>query len=102
MPKVHKQTRAQQRQALLRELAYEESFTVREGLAPSRAIEAVEALRRIQDGTYGRCGDCGKRIPAARLAIKPEATRCVACQSERERRGSCTGEDGSFDYAESA
>jgi phage/conjugal plasmid C-4 type zinc finger TraR family protein len=75
---------------------------VREGLASSRAVEAVEALQRIQDGTYGLCVDCGKRIPAARLAIKPEATRCVACQSEQERRGSYTSADGSYGYAQSA
>lgn len=102
MPSTKRPTRAQQRQVLLRELAHEESMMVVAGIVPSRAIEAVEALRRIQEGTYGLCIDCGKRIPAARLAIKPEATRCVACQSERERRGSCAGEDGSFDYAESA
>ena len=102
MPRAHRQSRAQQRQDLLRELAQEESLMMREGFSPSRAVEAVEALRRIQDGTYGVCVDCGKRIPAARLAIKPEATRCVACQSEQERRGSCAGTDGSFGYAQSA
>jgi len=51
-----------------------------------RAIEAIKALQRIQDGTYGICVDCGRNIPAARLQVKPEATRCVGCQSEHEER----------------
>ncbi len=48
--------------------------------------QAGEALQRIDEGTYGICADCSKRIPAARLQVKPEAARCVACQAEYERR----------------
>ncbi len=40
-------------------------------------IEA--ALRRLADGTYGDCVDCGERIPAKRLAIDPTIDRCVDC-----------------------
>ena len=48
--------------------------------------EVLEALRRIQDGSYGKCADCGKPIPEGRLEARPEAARCVACQSKRDRK----------------
>lgn len=48
--------------------------------------EAVEALERVREGNYGQCADCERPIPLARLQIKPEAIRCVACQSQYERQ----------------
>ena len=47
----------------------------------------ADALERIDDGEYGECEDCGERIPIERLRIRPFATRCVPCQSRRERPG---------------
>jgi DnaK suppressor protein len=48
-------------------------------------LEAVEAaLQRIEAGTYGQCADCGVQIPPARLAVAPEATRCISCQGKAE------------------
>ncbi|RME01940.1 MAG: TraR/DksA family transcriptional regulator [Calditrichaeota bacterium] len=46
--------------------------------------EINEALKRILDGTYGICVDCGKEIPQARLEAKPTALRCVECQHKLE------------------
>ncbi|GAT67733.1 TraR/DksA C4-type zinc finger protein [Planomonospora sp. ID91781] len=46
----------------------------------------LEALRRIDDGCYGLCVDCGRPVPEGRLEARPEASRCVQCQSRRERR----------------
>ncbi|MFF5212478.1 TraR/DksA family transcriptional regulator [Streptosporangium sp. NPDC000396] len=46
----------------------------------------VEALRRLDEGLYGLCADCGKPVPEGRLEARPEATRCVQCQARRERR----------------
>lgn len=40
-------------------------------------IEAAE--RRLRDGEYGYCEECGEEIPEKRLAIDPMAERCVAC-----------------------
>lgn len=37
------------------------------------------ALKRLEDGGYGACTDCGEDIPAKRLAIDPTITRCVIC-----------------------
>jgi len=47
--------------------------------------EVLDALHRIELGTYGTCADCGKGVPEGRLEAKPEAARCVACQSKRDR-----------------
>lgn len=47
--------------------------------------EQVErALERLQVGLYGYCEDCGRRIPEERLRFRPEATRCIDCQSRLE------------------
>ena len=45
-----------------------------------------DAIRKIaEDEEFGRCEECGKRIPDERLLIVPEATRCVPCQREMEK-----------------
>ncbi|MBO4274116.1 TraR/DksA family transcriptional regulator [Microbispora triticiradicis] len=46
----------------------------------------LAALRRLDDGGYGRCVDCGSAVPDGRLEARPEAARCVQCQSRAERR----------------
>ena len=43
-----------------------------------------EALERIQDGTFGECGSCGKRIPKERLKVIPYTTMCVDCKKDEE------------------
>jgi RNA polymerase-binding protein DksA len=48
--------------------------------------EIDAALKRIGDGTYGVCTNCGKQIPEERLDARPWATLCIECQRERERR----------------
>lgn len=47
-------------------------------------IDAAAALRRLDDGSYGECIDCGEDIPEARLAAQPLASRCLACQARAE------------------
>lgn len=44
-----------------------------------------EAIRRLREGSYGRCADCGGLIPERRLLAVPEATLCAPCQERRER-----------------
>lgn len=44
------------------------------------------ALSRIQQGKYGLCIKCGKRIPQERLEIMPYALMCVECKTAEERR----------------
>jgi RNA polymerase-binding protein DksA len=43
-----------------------------------------EALRRIEDGTYGNCHSCSKPISAARLEAVPHARLCIECKSKEE------------------
>ncbi len=47
------------------------------GLAEIRMIEA--ALKRIEDGTFGICVNCGEAISAERLDAVPHAPRCRNC-----------------------
>ena len=49
-------------------------------------FEIDAALKRISDGTYGVCDECGEPIPAARLEAKPWACHCVPCRSAWEKR----------------
>ncbi len=46
--------------------------------------EVVAALRRLDEGTYGRCVDCGEPLPDERLDARPEAARCMSCQQKLE------------------
>jgi DnaK suppressor protein len=46
--------------------------------------QAERARDRKAHGAYGICEDCGKQIGDDRLAVLPDATRCVACQAEWE------------------
>jgi RNA polymerase-binding protein DksA len=48
-----------------------------------REIEA--ARRRLDDGTYGICADCGAAIDFERLRAEPAAARCVECQARHEK-----------------
>lgn len=43
-----------------------------------------ESLRKIKEGTYGKCEDCGEEISEERLKVMPSAIYCVDCQEKRE------------------
>ena len=43
-----------------------------------------EALRRLNEGTYGFCEDCERPISPERLKAVPFARRCVECQRKAE------------------
>lgn len=45
-----------------------------------------EALRRIEDGSYGYCEETGEPIGLARLEARPTATMSVEAQERHERR----------------
>jgi len=44
----------------------------------------IDALERIDNGTYGICEDCEKPISVTRLQALPHAARCIACQRSLE------------------
>jgi|PlaIllAssembly_1097288.scaffolds.fasta_scaffold661269_2 RNA polymerase-binding protein DksA len=47
--------------------------------------EIVAALRRIDNGDYGMCTECGEWIGMARLEAMPAAMTCIDCASSAER-----------------
>ncbi|MFI6597767.1 TraR/DksA family transcriptional regulator [Nonomuraea sp. NPDC050536] len=55
-------------------------------VASAHRRQVLDALKRLDEGTYGQCVDCGKPVPEGRLEARPEAARCVQCQSKLERR----------------
>ncbi|SIN68930.1 TraR/DksA family transcriptional regulator [Agromyces cerinus] len=50
-------------------------------LADARAelADIDHALARIDDGSYGFCSNCGKRITVPRLEARPTAELCIDC-----------------------
>ena len=42
------------------------------------------ALRRIEEGTYGICEECGEDIPIARLKARPVTNYCLDCKTRME------------------
>ncbi len=45
-----------------------------------------EALRRIDEKTYGVCQGCGEEINAERLTAVPHARLCIECKEKEEQR----------------
>lgn len=44
-----------------------------------------DALKRIDDGSYGQCEECSGTIPLKRLEAYLAARLCVACKSKQEK-----------------
>jgi RNA polymerase-binding transcription factor len=42
-----------------------------------------DALVKFEDGTYGECESCHRRIPEVRLEAMPAARLCIECASQR-------------------
>lgn len=47
--------------------------------------EIDQTLERVGKGIYGKCSRCHKIIDTDRLAIKPTALLCLACEKKKER-----------------
>ncbi len=47
-------------------------------------LEVLNALRRIEAGTYGLCELCGRTIAESRLNALPQTPVCVECERARE------------------
>jgi DnaK suppressor protein len=54
-------------------------------VAKVQHAEVLDALRRIEAGSYGICVDCRGEVPEGRLEARPEAARCVSCQARWAR-----------------
>ena len=67
-----------------------ETFERERDLTALQIVEAEledinEALRRIDQGSYETCDECGKPIGEERLQAKPWARLCIVHQAQMER-----------------
>ena len=58
-----------------------------------RLAEIQNAIERMEEGTYGRCTDCGGKISEERLEAIPYTELCIECQSQRESNGGLPPEE---------
>ncbi len=73
------------------EMQKEQSLLVNE---QTLLTEVKDALKRIENGSYGQCVDCGQSIPEKRLEALPWAARCIKDEERLEQRNlSITGTD---------
>ena len=64
---------------------FSQEFTLELLRHESTTLEAIdEALKRVEDGRYGRCEGCSKWIPKGRLRAVPHAKLCVDCKRLEE------------------
>ena len=57
-----------------------------------------EALRKIEDGTFGECESCGEHIEIRRLQARPIANLCIACKEEEEKQSASMLLGGRFHF----
>lgn len=63
-----------------------DEFAARIAESDSAKIREIEeALRKLREGNYGVCEECGQAISKRRLQARPFATMCIGCKEELER-----------------
>jgi DnaK suppressor protein len=67
----------------VRDFAREVEFTLAQ-MRSDTLLKIDDALHRLEEGSYGRCADCGTEIPPSRLTALPFAERCRGCQEQHE------------------
>lgn len=55
-------------------------------------IKMQEAIKRIDDGTFGLCELCGGPISEKRLMARPVTTLCIHCKTKQEQVEKLEGE----------
>ena len=76
-------------QADLGSHAFEEEMTLDLLENEEQIIEEInDALARLEQGTFGLCQACKRRIPKQRLRALPYARYCVACTEQAARNHS--------------
>ncbi len=65
---------------------YLQSFTFRLRGREKVFLDRIDkALRKIEDGSFGTCEECGEEISVKRLEARPETTLCIRCKEDQER-----------------
>ena len=71
---------------------YLHSFTFRLRGREKTFLKKIDlALRKIDEGTFGICEECGEPISLKRLEARPETTMCIRCKEEQEKREKAYG-----------
>ena len=66
--------------------SYEKELLFSQGSSGAAQLNLIrQALRRLEDGSYGECEHCGERIGAKRLEAVPWVRTCIGCQERIER-----------------
>ncbi len=52
-----------------------------------------EVVRKIDEGTYGICEECGEEISEQRLKVIPTASLCITCQENKEQLDAISKEE---------
>jgi DnaK suppressor protein len=64
---------------------FDQEFTLSVLGSEEDVLKQIEAaITRIDDGSYGWCGECGGQIPKNRLDAIPYAAQCIRCASKQE------------------
>lgn len=59
-------------------------ITLANASALARVVNRAPGLGPVYVDGVARCRECGEVIPAARLAVLPDAERCAECQADFE------------------
>ncbi len=91
LDKVANSLKSEKRKELIDKAAKSESALIygMEYERKSKEIHAIKnSMKRIKDGTYGICIQCGKTIDQKRLDIKPTAKFCITCRKKNDKESS--------------
>src|SRR6188474_1289001 len=65
---------------------YLQSFEFRlRGREKAHLAKLDLAIRKIDDGSFGICSECGEPISKKRLEARPETQLCIKCKEDQER-----------------
>jgi len=67
-----------------RELEYDRA-AMDEARTETELSQVLAARRRLKDGSFGQCVECGKPMDLLRLEAMPAAAFCVPCQAAGEQ-----------------
>ena len=64
---------------------YERDFSLGRATDEQKMLYMIdEAMKRMKDGTYGSCLQCGKPISSRRLSALPYSELCIECQKSND------------------
>ena len=65
---------------------YDREFTLElaEG-ERTKLFSLDDAIKRVDEGAYGKCDACGESISKQRLKVVPQAEHCIGCQKKEEK-----------------